>query len=236
MSISFNWTENMVAEFIQTKLHIQESASFDLIEQFKTSKQPKIEWEIMAYRFKPTETVIHNSSKSFQATVGDNPDYEIYSVKRLSDSEVFSIGDEMALYGETKKIIGFETMFNKHMMACHSESGSFNIIYAKKVEAFLFTTEDMESVYDGDKVVLLSTDNWIISNPVTAPKNPSKGDHNQFKYFSTKEKAEEYKIRHQSLLSLQDILDALNTDRRSIEQSNDWDILLQKAKDKLNLK
>lgn len=65
---------------------------FELIEESK-------EWEILEYNHK--EGILHD-------TLG-GCGCPIKSVKRLSDGEVFSLGDEVKYFGIWNKIIGFET-------------------------------------------------------------------------------------------------------------------------------
>jgi hypothetical protein len=41
MNAEFKWTDNLVAEFLQTQLHIKDTKCFDFIEKFIESKKPK---------------------------------------------------------------------------------------------------------------------------------------------------------------------------------------------------
>lgn len=197
MSKEFQWTENIVAEFIQTKLHIQDSASFDLIEQFKESKISKPEWEIIqasspecglyylgGYKMRPTDT--------------------IYSIKRLSDNSIWSIGDKFAGNAGTDITIKCFEAIGKIMKVWSMEYGYWYLDHIKKLSSF--TTDDGVNVYKGSDIALLSTDSWLISFPVKAPEIPFKGDKGQFKYFSTKEAAEDYVLRNKPALSLSQVL------------------------------
>lgn len=94
----------------------------------------------------------------------------------------------------------------------------------------LFITEDKVDVFRGGEVCLLSTDNWLISYPVKAPEKPFKGDKNQFKYFSSKEAANEYILYNKPLLSLQEIITTGNA-----QENNPYYIkLVALAESKLN--
>lgn len=52
---------------------------------------------------------------------------------------------------------------------------------------------------------MLGTNHWAISYPVSACAKPFTGLDGEFKYFSTKEKADDYVLMNKTCLSLKDI-------------------------------
>lgn len=91
MSKQFEWNDSLVAEFIQTRAGDQSLT--DSIRLFKQEKSPKPEWEIVTVKG-ANGFLIHSYSfehkECFAALVNG---LVTYSVKRLSDNEIFSIGD-----------------------------------------------------------------------------------------------------------------------------------------------
>lgn len=120
----------------------------------------------------------------------------IHSVKRLSDNQVFSVGDEakdgVRWNAEYSKIKLFEVHGSD--MAVTLEDGSFilDIKYAKKLPPQpqkLFTTEDGKDIFSGDRYWFINDNNTIAlpnmaHEAISFPK--------KCKRFSTKEAAEEY--------------------------------------------
>jgi hypothetical protein len=222
MSTEFQWNDETVLEFVQFTLNNSPllQGRYTDIKQFKESKQPKLDWEIIAYIHPDDhEYIIGLSHYGWNNAVLKN--YPINSVKRLSDGEVFSIGDKVwSKQPEHPDVIteiklgtnmeGMEGIHNPyfcvkdHTFGCYIDS----INHYKEPDFF---SEDGIPIYEGDKVALLSTDNWIVTFPVNAPLRPFKGDHGQFKYFSSESAANEYVLNNKPLLSLKEILSVGNT-------------------------
>lgn len=101
----------------------------------------------------------------------------------------------------------------------------------------LFTTEDGVNVYKDDFIWLLSLDRWHAVK-CAAPENPFYGNLNQFKYFSTKEKAEEYVLMNKPCLSLKEVVDkSIYAGKRDLPTTNPHYIALKDlVKEKLNNK
>lgn len=76
----FEWTDELVKEFmtyIFSPISTAQKLADKFINEFKKSKEVKPDYEIFNYR------LWHNKDK------------EIFSVRRLSDNEVFSVGDNV---------------------------------------------------------------------------------------------------------------------------------------------
>lgn len=137
----------------------------------------------------------------------------IHSVKRLSDGEIFTVGDKIESYNTTKTIkrielpesnpndIGFITKSTSYPGTGYQYLIKDNV---KKVKQPLFTTEDGVNIYVGDYISTVLLDTMEIFTDcglVGRDTRPVEG----FKYFSTKEKAEEYILMNKPCLSVADI-------------------------------
>lgn len=103
----FKWTDELAKEFAFGKVSGRtKRAQNDLLDQFKASKQPKPEWEILAIMhrgeiaklmFWPSYSQPHFEYPGQQIALdwalNPNNGCKIHSVKRLSDGEVFTVGD-----------------------------------------------------------------------------------------------------------------------------------------------
>src|ERR1700677_1865503 len=122
----FIWTDELLGELLSKVTSYYPGGNYwaDEIAAFKAAKQPKPEWEIEALNFHTPHNWLWDSSVNAyfmrghtmrftrqELYEGDNGqgNISIVSVKRLSDGEVFTVGDEICLEGakELHKIIGF---------------------------------------------------------------------------------------------------------------------------------
>ncbi len=108
---------------------------------------------------------------------------DIFSIKRLSDGEVFTVGDKTNA-GIIKE---FQTHGNHVMVKTDGGLTTLDGLCIKKQP--LFTTEDGVDIFEGDKYYYV--DENIELFHVRKAIHTS-GQDEYFKYFSTKEKAEEY--------------------------------------------
>jgi hypothetical protein len=133
---------------------------------------------------------------------------DIHSVKRLSDGEVFTIGDTIILInGHREHVIeSFTLSSNDEIMINNYVNGLNFYKHAKKP---LFTTEDGKEVFEGD-------DYWYVRvEPVSESKTwvsrhclhamHSCGKNKSLKTFSTREAADEWIILNKQCLSITDI-------------------------------
>ena len=127
--------------------------------------------------------------------------WSIHSVKRLSDSEVFTVGDNTK-YGCIDEFY----IKNNHLLATTVlESSGKYLKDLQKTKQPLFKTEDGKEIYEGDntfgideKYQFLKFNGWVWKKN----ESPNK----LHKHFSTKEKAEEYIIMNKPCLSINDVL------------------------------
>jgi hypothetical protein len=154
----------------------------------------------------------------------NHPNYQIHSVRRLSDKEVFSIGDEI-LHREGDgqnwncknkgDIIGFSVNKLEELAVGFmpkgetSKSGDvwrelINIKKTPQEKPVLFTTDDGKEIREGDEFFAINSYDFIggpVSYTAYAPyyKMPN------LKYFSSEKKANEYILQNRPVLSLNDV-------------------------------
>lgn len=133
--------------------------------------------------------------------------FEIYSVKRLSDQEIFTIDDSI---NQTLVIEGF-TLVNDEIKI--NLSSIFKDIIVdlnsiSKTKQKLFTTKDGVDIYEGD-IFYLVMSNFAIVKINTKVINSKEMYDNTF---STKEKAEEYIILNKPCLSYKEIFEIWKKD------------------------
>lgn len=134
---------------------------------------------------------------------------KIHSIKRLSDSEIFTIGDKTY----DGKITKFELNNNNSINVFIENVTWIKLDLLIKSKTPLFKTEDGVDIFEGDKLYSICNmlnikkhrlfnarydDNTLLNNRIFF--------NSDYKHFSTKEKAEEYIIENKPVLSLNDIL------------------------------
>lgn len=145
-------------------------------------------------------------------------DNRILSVIRLSDGEIFTIGDKVkqsnVIHNNIFTIRGFEMdVNNKHLLVIGN--GGIKLSKIEKVKP-LFTTEDGVDIFEQTNLIYVSPTyninyfsyNWNKDCIETCVKEGGK-------YFSSKEKAEEYIIFNKPCLSINDVLSLLE-DKKSL--------------------
>lgn len=169
--------------------------------------------------------------------------YKIHSVKRLSDGEIFTVGDYVKLHTHLNpcSIDGFYIK-NNFLMVTTRESSCGNYLKdCKKVKQPLFTTEDGVEIFEGDEYFRVwnnKGDFKLDSYKCFATKEyrfdivSKKTPH-----FSTKKAAEEYILLNKPCLSIKEICPEIG----KVNDSShiDLDLLTKKlkylVKQKLNL-
>lgn len=137
--------------------------------------------------------------------------FAIYSIKRLSDGEIFAIGDVCdGVSYERRPILEFKIVDNT--LSIRQEFGHTKLSNLKKSKTPLFTTADGVDYYSDDDLVW-DTHNYasnspaIFSNPEFLCKTKVKWAKSlDRKFFSTKEAAEKYKEENKPQFSKKDLL------------------------------
>jgi len=156
---------------------------------------------------------------------------KIHSVKRLSDGEIFSIGDKTGLTngnGYKCPILKFELSYNESRGHTEkyrnretlkftlgtgydnkNEWGPFELELLRPIPKKLFTTEDSVNIFENDKYYTVNgfynMFSFICKSSEISALNPN------VKRFSTKEAAEDYVIMNKPCLSVNDITELYNT-------------------------
>jgi len=134
---------------------------------------------------------------------------KINSVKRLSDGEVFTIGDIIKGYKNTgiKEITinsyGITIITDAKGDGCVTDRLGWKLKDCIKLKTPLFTTEDGVDIFEGDDFCIVQKSNFDCIKKCTY-----KPDFRYWICFSTKEEAEHYILFKKPILSLNDLLAA----------------------------
>ena len=137
--------------------------------------------------------------------------WNIRVVKRLSDGEIFKIGDIIKTNenGRKHQIDSISLANGKDSLKqgiwIHYVGGSQHISNTIKAKDKLFTTENGVDIYNGDIY-------WFVNNYELdyAHADFFSGNSSSIKYFSTKEAADAYMLNNKPCLSLDDIRRSLS--------------------------
>ena len=147
--------------------------------------------------------------------------WSIYSVKRISDSEVFTIGDKAInnTYSQYCGIISEIFIKDNKLELYISETiaGNMSLFLsnAKKYKKPLFITADGVDIFEADYVYGVKF--YMGEHELKTLIAHDKDVLSTFIRFSTKEAAEEYILMNKPLLSLSDVWDNLKVkDRESV--------------------
>lgn len=155
----------------------------------------------------------------------------IHSVKRLSDGEIFTVGDKCKRHNDHILII---TGFILKSFNVLKINDYWNINDLKHIKKPLFTTKDGVDIFEGDNI------HWVCNEfTYFYTKNVNKEHYNLisggksglFKICSTKKEAEEYILMNKPYLSLKEIYD-LTDENSGLYNKSDLKKLVQQ---KLNL-
>jgi hypothetical protein len=165
------------------------------------------DYEILRFIL-PSNNIIHvqHVKNSIKFMLKNPNTYKIYSVKRLSDGEIFTIGDKVTFNNINSTIEAFRLEIEAFYVDFKSGNG-VSIKYVEKAKQPLFKTEDGVDIFEHDRF-------WNVDLKFNFKKQEFQITNNKYsleflkngsKQFSTKEKAEEYIIMNKPCLSLNDI-------------------------------
>jgi len=182
---------------------------------FHRIKQAPLDYEILSYAKKDNP-----KCHTMKRRGGERHEefWDIRVVKRLSDGEVFKIGDAIKTYenGRNHKIDSITLATGKDSLKqgiwINYNGGSQHFSNTIKVKDKLLTTEDGVDIYLGDETWSVHKNTWYLSPKPTRHNNqdwfqsgvPAHWD------FSCKEAAEAYMLNNKPCLSLDDIRRSLN--------------------------
>ena len=174
-------------------------------------------WEEVVEKNYEILFVITNNNKFIEKVYNQDatiePYWKIHSVKRLSDGEIFTIGDIVKCEDCKGKITSLEIYDNDIYLNGIDNKMPFGYTLCNTLDCFeipqkvkqpLFTTEDGVDIFEGDE--------FIVVNIFTFNKHRTGKyleTNHMYKYFSTKEKAEEYILLNKPCLSYGDVQEYL---------------------------
>ena len=234
MNQDFKWDDGVIADFLSDIdrgiIKTSEGGYYGAIKKFKASKQNPLEYEILSvyidqtpmFPIKPIYPIngmirlLIGRKNEYAQTIDDclnkNECVKIFSVKRISDNCIFSIGDKT----KQGKVRSFLFEDKKYLtVTLLSELYPFLIVMdfsglqkAEPKKQHILVTEDKVEIFEGDKYWYVSSDFECIE-PHTCFKTDITGIYIG-KFLSTKEAAEEYANKHRPCFSVQDINDCLS--------------------------
>lgn len=255
MQDTFQWTDDLVKEFFRYAVDTRRSISYDL-EQFKASKSPKREWEIVAFSKNGTicnliedwksngnwtEPMFRGGTNQFSLAFGldDTTACAIHSVRRLSDQVIFSVGHRIkpTPTAKSNRIIKSFSVSGSILKVHHEDgyfcSGELYWHHMAKLPATIPTTDGVE-IKEGDEVWLIDKEEFRVLDAPHTIYNLA--NFTACPIFSTREAAETYVLNHAPKLSLNDVREAWGKDRSFV--GCDWLIeqLTTLVQQKLNSK
>lgn len=139
-----------------------------------------------------------------------NPNIKIHSIKRLSDGEVFTVGDKVNNPNfPTWLIKEFIVEINNIVVVSKCGSRCYNFNNLEKSKEVLFKTEDGVDIYEGDIYYCVNS-SFKLSEWIAYKDTIQEWVNN----FSKKEKAEEYILRNKPFFSLNDYYSIFDGDIR----------------------
>lgn len=201
--------------------------------EFTNYKVIEKEYEILSFKHKGSNHIWKNDSQlkyTFCIIDGKAPFtsleeinrypkvYEIHSVKRLSDGEIFTVGDEIfstnwnCTHINKKSDTLVEISLNNEFMFKTKITWQCDLEDIRHYKKPLFTTEDGVDIFEGSIIYLVEDSldgicKRIASEHYKGSNSQHPVDHwyKNDKYFSTKQAAEEYILMNKPCLSLNDV-------------------------------
>lgn len=206
-----NYTGNQWDDNNQIAVSIVKSSTFLEFWEEVIEKDYEILSVLIRRSDKHQEKIVDKADSDDYITALINCDgNSIHSIKRLSDGEIFTIGDKVdGITFQNKKIVNIRNdIYNRLTLDCGTLITQ--MMSVRKTKQPLFTTEDGVDIYEGNTYILVrkgTVSKNFCSFTYTAISNKSMWNSQQKNYllFSTKEKAEEYILMNKPVLSLNDV-------------------------------
>ena len=129
--------------------------------------------------------------------------WKIHSVKRLSDGEVFTVGDKITGYHEDARSIQTIRICTYTGRIRLEQSGGYtDLMNATKVKQPIFLTHDGKDIFEGDTVWYVNKENLYYDYIIAFPE--VKFNSERRAYFLTREEAEDYIKRNKVLFTTED--------------------------------
>jgi hypothetical protein len=165
------------------------------------------DYEILSYANKTNLNCITTKRRG---TERHDEFWNIHSVKRLSDGEVFTVGDRVKVseYGSVKTITDFIININplvKEGMWLRYDSGSSHLSHATKAKQPIFLTHDGKDIFVGDRIIWVNKDSLL--HGVFTADYGSLFLSDQVAYFLSAVDAQDYIQKNQVLFTTEDGVD-----------------------------
>jgi hypothetical protein len=218
-SNQFQWTDELVQEYLKEMVIGDLGQQYNSIEKFKASKQKPLEYEILEYGYAQQQN--------------NEPDIQYISkVKRLSDNEVFSIGDPTN-FGVIKEIEQYNP-FNGGLKIKFDDNTVHTIEFLQKAtpKQPLYTSVDGKDIFEGDDFWLLYTAPNGIGNPSLTKARKELTLQPYMLAFSTEESANEFVYSSREVLSAKEVLELMVALGESLATETILDGLIEIVKSK----
>ena len=148
--------------------------------------------------------------KNYEILISRVVPQEILSVKRLSDGEVFTVGDLVKTpYTDCTRITGFENPEGREYFIeisteyCTGISTGFTrLLSLEKIKQPIFLTHNGKDIFEGDKVWYVNKENFYYDYILAFPE--VKFNSEMRAYFLTRIEAEDYIERNKPLFTTED--------------------------------
>lgn len=170
------------------------------------------EYEILSYQHQV-------GTITFDSELPNSVYYRIYSVRRKSDGEIFTIGDKIRGYKNTgiKSIeltpYGLRIITDANGDGCVTSKLSWELSSCIKEKPILFTSEDSKEIREGDNYWYLNTIGsnlrtpWKVCESRTNPGARIDISNKDTKRFSTKEAADSWVVENKPVLSYKEVIE-----------------------------
>jgi hypothetical protein len=144
--------------------------------------------------------------------------WNIFSVSRISDGEIFSIGNSItgATYKDAR-VIEEIILDGEGDILFGQGKGYTELVDAVKCKSPLFLTNDGVDVFVGDIIHVVDSSLNGIDRIMVANFRPE--DYPTFKVFSTKKAAEDYIVKNKYALSIEDFWNVVNMPTSNFNKS-----------------
>ena len=218
---NFTWTNELVLEFFFNAN--RQATAEKAITDFIASKQKSLGYEILLIKSKYSGLSIrYESGKAIWRSDTDEPrtlsrtteikeihlpHYYILEVKRLSDGEVFAVGDNTR--EGIIKSFEIDNSFKGGLKIIFNDNGVQTFLRTQKEtpkKQPILTTHDGVELFEGDDEFDVDLEDFEINHCKCIPITTKDWDAAN-KAFSTKEAAEHFVIMNKPHLSVQDVVD-----------------------------
>lgn len=136
--------------------------------------------------------------------------WRIYSVKRLSDGEVFTVGDLVKTpYADCTQITGFNTDYSNEYFI-KIPTGFTRLLNLEKAKNPIFLTHDGKDIFSGKRIWYVNKENFYYDYIITHSEVKFNSDLNA--YFLTREEAEDYIKKSKVIFTTEDGVDIKHGD------------------------